>query len=73
MLDLQQLHAQFDAFNRYQSREQALLEQKVWRALEALHDCGPAWEALRDRVERSRPEWLVAGQIMASAKRGVER
>lgn len=59
MLDLNRLHAQFADFSAYQTREQQLLKQKLARAVEALDGCSPAWEALRDRVRRRPPAWLV--------------
>ncbi len=61
MLDLQQLRAQFAGFHAYQSREQALLREKLMRALEALAACAPRWPDLRAQAEALRPRWLVAG------------
>ena len=61
MLDLHRLRAQFPAFNAYQVREQALTAGRLRRALAALRDCGPVWEALRDGEAATRAPWLVAG------------
>ncbi|MFQ5569290.1 MAG: DNA double-strand break repair nuclease NurA [Rhodothermales bacterium] len=61
MLDLQQLQAQFAHFNAYQSREQALMQAKLLRALEALAECGPHWLDLRARAESAAYSRLVAG------------
>jgi hypothetical protein len=67
MLDLNRLHEQFTDFNAYQSQEQALQASRLRRALAALADCDPAWEALRERVAAARPGWLVAGLREAPA------
>lgn len=61
MLDLLKLRQQFAGFNAYQSREQARLKDKLWQALEALHDCGPHWQALREQAETAPHSWLIAG------------
>ena len=61
MLDLQQLRQQFAGFNAYQSQEQMRLNEQLLRALEALNDCGPHWQALWQQAEASAQRWLVAG------------
>ena len=61
VLDLHQLRQQFADFNAYQSREQARLTDKLWRALEALDDCGPHWQDLCQQAENTPHSWLVAG------------
>ena len=61
VLDLQQLHEQFADFNVYQSQERTLLRKKLQWAEEALLECGPYWEALRQQTEEVSHSWLVAG------------
>lgn len=61
MLDIHQLSTQFADFSSYRVDQERRLRQKLERALEALADCAPSWEALRDRVDRERPTALVAG------------
>lgn len=65
MLDLNQLSEQFRDFNAYQVGEQALIRNKLKRALETLRTIGDDWVALNDKVTLAHPSWLVAGQLEA--------
>ena len=60
MLDLQQLHGQFEDFNAYQAEEQVRLSRQLQRACAALEECDGCWERLGQRVREADPPWLVA-------------
>ncbi|MDX1530053.1 MAG: DNA double-strand break repair nuclease NurA [Rhodothermales bacterium] len=61
MLDFHRLHPQLSDFSAYRVDEDRRLAAQLDLALDALNDCAPGWEALRDRVEHERPRALTAG------------
>ncbi len=59
MLDLSRLQSQFSDFGSYQVQEEAIREQRLRRAIQALRECRTAWEDLNDRARAANPKWLV--------------
>jgi len=69
MLDLNSLREQFDGFDSYQKEQWEATRHRLQRALQALSDCNPDWEDLRNRIMGRKLPWLVAGLRAAPADR----
>jgi hypothetical protein len=60
MLDFAQVTAQIQTFTTERARALPQLQAALAEADRRLRDCGPAWEATREKIEASRTSWLVA-------------